>query len=122
MTRRGFTFIEILATLTLLAAVLPVAMAGISASLGAADYAKHQSRACALAQSKLMELLAQNQWQMGRQSGDFGTDWPGFSWTAQVVDWDGSSIQQLDVTVLWHQGPANRERSVAVSTLVRTQP
>jgi hypothetical protein len=51
-------------------------------------------------------------------SGDFGTDYPDFRWTAQEADWDGSTVRQLDVTVLWRN--RQKDRSVTLSTLVDT--
>ena len=50
-TRRGFTLVEILATLALVAIILPVAMSGISLALRVADESRRQTEATALAQS-----------------------------------------------------------------------
>jgi len=116
--RRGFTFVEILATLTLLAIVLPVVMTGISLSLSVASLAKQQAQASSLAHAKLMELAVEGQWQQASLSGDFGEDWPEYRWTAQVSDWDGGVLEQLDVTVWWRYRGA--ERSGTLSTLVYT--
>lgn len=116
--RRGFTFIEILATLMLLAVVLPSVMAGVSISLAAADSAKRQAQASWLAHSKLTELLADEGAQRANLTGDFGADWPGFQWKAQLSDWDGSSLQQLDVTVSWEQ--RGEPRNVMLSSLLYT--
>src|SRR4051812_31300269 len=58
--RRGFTLIEVLATMVLLGIIIPVAMRGVSISLAAADKAKHTSQAAALAESKLNDLLTQS--------------------------------------------------------------
>lgn len=115
-SRSGFTFIEILATLTLLAVVLPAVMSGISLSLSASGLARQQAEAARLAQSKLVEMSASGQLQHAELSGDFGLDWPEYRWKANVYDWDGSTLQQLDLTVGWrHRG---RDREVTLSTLV----
>ncbi len=115
-TRGGFTFIEVLATLTVLAIVLPSIMSGISLCLSAADCSRQQAQASALCQSKLMELAATGQWQNGVLAGDCGTDWPAYQWTALVSQWDGTVVQQLDVTVQWTY--RRTDRSVTLSTLV----
>ena len=118
-SRRGaFTFVEVLATLTLVAIVFPTVMSGISISLQAGDFATHQAQAPSLAQSKMAELVAQGQWQQATLSGDFSPDYPDYRWNAQVSEWDGVSLEQLDVTVSWRQ--RGRERSVVLSTLVNT--
>ena len=111
----GFTFIEILATLTLLAIVLPSVMNGITLCLSTADVAKRQAQASALCHGKLMEMLAQGDWQHGAMAGDFGADWPEFRWTAQVADFNGT----VGVNVSWRQSN-NKDRSVTLSTLVYT--
>ncbi len=123
--RGGFTFIELLATMTLLAIALPSIMDGVSLSLAMAGAARSQAQAASLCQSKLQELLATQQWQQTQQSGDCGEEYPGFTWTAVVSDWTGASsdtaganLKQLDVSVLWTQ--RNAQRSVELSTLVYT--
>src|SRR4051812_32907857 len=56
--RRGFTLVEVLATVAFIAIVLPVAMQGISLSVRTAGNARKQAEAAILAQSKLDETLA----------------------------------------------------------------
>jgi prepilin-type N-terminal cleavage/methylation domain-containing protein len=116
--RPAFTFIEILATMTLLAIVLPPTMEGISLSLSTAGAAKKRAEAASLAHSKLFELVAQGQWQHENLSGDFGPDWTGYRWTATASDWDGAVLRQLSVTVTWRRG--GTDRSITLTTLVYT--
>jgi len=115
---RGFTLVEILATLTLAAIVLPAVMHGISQSLATASQARQQAEAASLAHGKLSEIVAAGQLQQAVLSGDFGTDWPDYRWAACVQDWDGALLRQLDVTVSWRQ--AGKDRSVTMTTLVYT--
>jgi len=115
---KGFTFVEVLATMMLMAIVLPVVMNGITMSLSAAGYAKQQSEASMLAQGKMTELIANGEWQQAGAGGNFAPDHPEFRWTAQVSDWDGSDLMQLDVTVTWTWRYKNSERSVTLTTLV----
>jgi len=115
---RAFTFIEILATMALLAIVLPAVMTGISLCLSTAGLAKQQAQASSLGHSKLMELVAGGQWQQTSLAGDFGDQWPDYRWAAQVSNWDGTVLRELDLTVSWrHQG---KDRNVMLSTLVYT--
>jgi prepilin-type N-terminal cleavage/methylation domain-containing protein len=112
---RGFTLIEVLVSVMLLAVVLPTVMGGVSLSLRAAESSKFKAQASSLAQAKLSELQAQNQWDTQRMAGDFGTSYPQYRWTAQLTNFDGT-LQQLDVTVFWRQ--REQERSVALSTII----
>jgi len=117
-SRRGFTFIEVLATMVLLGIVLPAVMNGISVCLAAAQSARRQVQAGELGQGKLMEVVALKQWTAAQTNGDFGPDWPEYRWTARVSDWDGSTIRSVEVTVTWLQGA--RARRITLSTLVYT--
>jgi prepilin-type N-terminal cleavage/methylation domain-containing protein len=101
----GFTLIEVLATMILLAIVIPVAMRGVSISLAAADKAKHLSQASALAESKLNDLLTQSasggSGGGSSQSGDFAPEHPEYHWNYDSVSRDyGVTEVQLKVTWL----------------------
>ena len=110
--RSGFTLIEVLATMVLLAIVLPVAMRGISISLAAAAKAKNLSIAASLAESKLNDLLTQAQsggsGGGSAMSGDFATDGhPEFHWNYDSAQRDyGVTEVQLKVTWLERGQPA----------------
>ncbi|HPD45891.1 MAG TPA: type II secretion system protein [Anaerohalosphaeraceae bacterium] len=114
--RRGFTFIELLATLVLIGLVMPVAMHTVGLCTSLSGQARRRVEAATLARSKLCELIVADLWQSGSQSGDFGDDWPGYRWTAAQGAWSDPVVSQLDVTVTWKE--RNRERSVTLSTLV----
>ena len=115
----GFTLMEVLAAIAFLVIVLPVAMHGISLAVAAADVAKYKAEGAVLAQSKLNELQATREWQSGNQGGDFGEDHPEFRWTAELLAWNATPVQQLDVHVFWRSG--GQERQVTLSTLVDTE-
>jgi len=117
-TLAAFTLVETLATLALVAIILPVAMRGISLATAAASQAKRQTEAASLAEAKLNELLTTNAWQSSELSGDFGQDWPGYRWTAAVQSWLGTTVQQVAVTVKWTA--LGKSRSVTLTTLVYT--
>lgn len=112
---RGFTLLEVLATLVIIGIVLPAAMKGISLSIAAGALAKSNVEAASLADSKLKELVATNAWQGQASSGDFGSDWPDYRWTSMALNRDEGLIE-VDVEVVWIR--RGLERSVVVSTLV----
>ena len=130
--RRGFTLIEVLAALMLIAIVLPAIMKGIALSSGAATAARRRTEAAGLAEGKLQEIIATNQWQnISSISGDFGTDWPDYTWQATVTPWTqsatysanssstngtaDSTLQQIDLRVTWKA--RGRDDSLTISTL-----
>ncbi len=116
---RGFTLVEVLAALMLMAIVLPAVMQGVSLSTAAATAARRRSEAAGLAGSKLAEIVSTGQWQGGGLSGDFGDDWRDYRWEATVQPWSedttDAGLQQIDLRVSWlFRG---RDASVTVSTL-----
>ena len=118
--RRGFTLVEILATLLLIAVVLPAAMEGITLAARAASTARHRTEAGGLASEKVAELVATNAWSGGVMSGDFSPNWPNYRWQGAIQQFNGDqsglNLQQLDVQVIWTERGQNQ--SVTESTLV----
>ena len=114
--RGGFTLPEVLATLLLVAIVVPSIMQGISLATAAAGTARQRSEATALAESKINELVATGQWQSGGLSGDFGEQFPDYSWQAEVRNWTEPSARQLQVHVTWFA--RGRDYDVMLATLV----
>ena len=131
---QGFTLVEALAALVLLAIVLPAINRSILIASGMASDARHRDEAAGLAQGKLAELyqtISAGQSQGGNLSGDFGDDWLGYHWHAETFYWGDSTkgipedqvMQELDVTVTWISSRAGgREDSLVVSTLVYQRP
>jgi len=113
----AFTLAEVLATLTLAAIILPVALNGISAGLGAAADSVRRVEAATLADAKLAELVSTGEFfQTAEKSGDFGDEFPGYLWMVDVADWDGAVIKQVTIRVTWFS--RGKERDYSVSTLV----
>ena len=115
----GFTFIELLATVVLIGIIMPVAMHSIALCTSLGGQARRQIEAASLARTRLTELTASQDWQTSEKAGEFGDDWPGYRWTAEVSSWTDSALSQLDLTVFWQS--RGRERSVMLSTLVNPE-
>jgi prepilin-type N-terminal cleavage/methylation domain-containing protein len=122
--RSGFTLVEVLATMMLIAIVLPAVMQGVSVATKAGADARRRTEAAGLASSKLAEIIATGQWQGGVMAGDFSPDWPDYRWQASVGNWPGDtsnvSLQEVDLSVFWTE--RGREDSVRVSTLTYVRP
>lgn len=114
--RPGFTFVELLATVVLIAAILPVAMQGIGLCTRLSGQTRRQIEATSLARTKLTELMISGEALSGDQQGDFEEPWLSYRWQSQVMAWSNDALQQLDVTVYWTA--QDREQSVTLSTLV----
>ena len=119
-SRRGVTLVEVLATVVLVAIVLPVAMQALSVTLAAVGAARERSEAAGLAESKLAELVATGDWQYGGGFGGEFPGWPGYRWSAEVAQWNVATVQELTLRVTWqHRG---EPREVRLATLVYQPP
>ena len=112
-TRRGFTLIEVLATMVLLALVLPAVMRGATVALSAAASAKHRTEAATFAEAKLNELIATTRWNAS-QTGDFSPQHPEYHWSVQSASRD-YGVYDVAVTVTWNESGA--ERKFVLATL-----
>ena len=118
--RAGFTLVETLAALLLVAIVIPVVMRGVTLATGAASASKRRTEAASLAQSKLSELLATERWRGGVLAGQFGPadghNAGDYGWRAEVAPWTEPYLKELAVRVSWDR--AGVEQSVTLTTLV----
>jgi prepilin-type N-terminal cleavage/methylation domain-containing protein len=112
----GFTFIELLATVVLIAIIMPVAMRSIGLCTRLGGLSRRQIEAASLAKAKMTELIVTGDWESGGQHGNFGEDWPGYEWKAAVTNWTDATVRQLDLTVLWES--MGKQREITLSTLV----
>lgn len=115
--RRGLTLVEVLATIVMMAIVLPAAMQGISLCTATSVVARQRSEATALAEAKVAELIATGDWQYGALSGEFGEAWPEYQWSGSATSWlFDPAMTELSVRVSWTS--RLQEREVVLTTLV----
>ena len=124
MRRRGFTLIEALASLMLVAIVLPFVVRGIALSARGASDQDRRATAAMLAQTQLEEVLLSEAWRFGDAEGDFdetyGNDAQRYTWDLSVTDWQAADFRELAVTVRWTSGVD--EKDVRLKTVVYAGP
>jgi len=86
----------------------------VSLSLAAAAKARHLAEASSLADTKLNELIATQMWTTSGTSGDFGPQYPKYTWSCQTVSHD-YGLTQIDLRVSWME--RGQEAFVDLSTL-----
>jgi general secretion pathway protein I len=126
MTRhRAFTLVEIIVSIAIIAALLPAILYGMNVAAKVSANARNRSQAALLAQQKIDELLVTNP--TDPQTGDFGDQYPGYTWSSDVQDRSGdittvdnltTTIQEHDVTITWKQDGDNI--NVTLATLFYT--
>lgn len=95
----GFTLLEVMIAMAILAIALVVVFQSQSQSISMASESRFLTTASLLAQSKMAEMEAANPGELGSGSGDFGDDYPGYSWRATVEGTQMDTIKKIDITV-----------------------
>jgi type II secretion system protein I len=103
---QGFTLIETLIAIVMVAAVLPIALMAVSHVTSTVSRLHKQAIAVRLADTKMAQWLADASWQSAPASGDFspdtdGEDSQGFHWQLQLSPWRDASVTTLHLTVSW---------------------
>ncbi|MGD2126884.1 MAG: type II secretion system protein [Desulfobacteraceae bacterium] len=113
MTKRatGFTLLEVMVAMAIIAITLTAVLGSQSQSVSFATEAKFSTTAALLAQSKMAEIEAQDPEYLTSDSGDFGEDFPDYTWEANVRDVfldepenASDHLKQIDLTVSWGEG------------------
>ncbi|MFC1764537.1 type II secretion system protein [Planctomycetota bacterium] len=115
-SRSGFTFVELLVTIVLVSAILPVAMRGIAMCTRLSGQTRRQLEAASLARAKITELVVSGDALTGDQGGEFEEPWTGYQWQMTTTPWVDGTLQQVDVTVSW--AAQTKERTLTLTTLV----
>jgi general secretion pathway protein I len=108
MTNKGFTLLEVMVAVAIIAIALTTLLGSQSQSVSFANSAKFETMAALLAQSKMSEITMQEAGAITSDSGDFGDDYPGYRWEVNVndtaiagIDNISDYLKQLDLTVTW---------------------
>lgn len=106
MRNKGFTLLEILIAVSILAIALTAVFKAHSQSIAVTEEAKFNSIAPFLAQLRLAELENGISRDLTGGEGDFGDAYPGYRWQATVADVettmhreDADRLKRIDVVV-----------------------
>lgn len=98
--RDGFTLVEALAALLVLAIVIPVAVRGLQVASLAGEVAQRKSVALRVADKVLNELVATGQWQ--RTSSGAATEGEQtYRWQLKTQNWEKDSLKLLSLEVVY---------------------
>ena len=107
-TRHGFTLLEVMVAMAIMAIGLTAVLGSHSQSVSLASEARFGTTAPLLAQGKMAELEVEAPEDLGDNSGDFGEEFPGYLWEVKVSDAvfdtpEGASrhLKRIDVIVVW---------------------
>lgn len=104
----GFTLLEVMVAVALLAIALTAVLGSQSQSVSLASEAKFNTTAALLAQSKVAEVEVEDVEDLTSDSGDFGEDFPGYTWQMTVSsvllghpENVSDHLKQIDLTISW---------------------
>lgn len=104
----GFTLLEVMFALGLIGIALTVLLTLQSQSLSLASEAKFSTSASFLAQRKMAEIELMDTNDLFSDSGDFGEDFPDYSWELEVksvsmpeLDKYADRFKQIDLNIYW---------------------
>ena len=105
---QGFTLLEMMVSVTIIAVALTAVLGIQSRSISIASEAKFSITASLLAQGKMAEMEINNLQDLVSDSGDFGEDYPGYTWQLTVNDalpdsseYGYDNMKQIDLSVSW---------------------
>ncbi|XAM00276.1 prepilin-type N-terminal cleavage/methylation domain-containing protein [Phycisphaeraceae bacterium D3-23] len=124
-SRRGFTLIEALAALMLMAVVVPLVLRGIALSAQVGVLADRRAHATMLADTRLTEAILNGEWEEGDSAGTFdpesyGSDAELYQWYLLVDDWNSqTAFKEVTLVVSWQQ--RGEEQIVSLTTVVNSE-
>ena len=105
---RGFTLLEVMIAMAIIAIALVAVLGSQSQSLDLASEAKFKTTAALLAQGKMAEIETASMENLSSDSGDFGEDFPNYHWEYTVGDLSLAGVEealdflkQIDLVVYW---------------------
>ena len=99
MTEKGFTLMEVMVAMAILAIALVSIFHLQSQSISMATDSRFMTTAALLAQSKMVEVETQSPLSNKTENGDFGPDYPQYAWQLIIGDTQLPQFKKIEVTV-----------------------
>ena len=96
----GFTLMEVMIAMAILAIALVAIFQLQSQSISMSTDSRFMTTAALLAQSKMVEAEAGSSLVSHKEDGDFGPDYPQYTWHMEVGDTQLSQFKKIEVTVI----------------------
>jgi general secretion pathway protein I len=96
----GFTLMEVMVAMSILAMSLVAVYRLQSQSISLATESRFKTSAALLAQSKMADIEASAVLTNRTDSGDFGPDYPQYTWLLEISDTELVQFKKIDITVV----------------------
>jgi len=110
----GFTLLEVMIAMAILAITLVVVFQSQSQSISMAGSARLETTAALLAQSKMAEIEAANPKNVASDSGNFGNDFSDYSWQVDVTETEFEQLKKFEVKVVNEKMTSNNSYRLAL--------
>ena len=97
--RQGFTLLEVMIAMAILAISLVAAFRSQSQSVSMAGEARFLTTASLLAQGKMAELESMKPQDISNGEGVFGNDFPNYLWRVEIKDTAFQYLKKIEVSV-----------------------
>lgn len=104
---RGFTLLEVMIAMTILAIALVTVFQSQSQSISMESQARFSTTAALLAQGKMAELEAAQARDLMSGRGDFGENFPDYTWEVDVRASEINDLKKIDLVVVNHKMRVN---------------
>lgn len=119
--RRGFTLLEVIVSLAVLSIGLVAVLEAYSAAARVSLQDEFLTTATFLAAGKMEEVLKEPYISTASDEGDFGEEFPEYTWSVETTESDMEGLLVLKVTVEW-EGPTGPDHLELTSAVVSRQP
>jgi len=96
---RGFTLLEVMIAMAILAIALVAVYQSQSQSISMAGGSRFLTTASLLAQSRMVEIDAADPREVAAGNGDFGEDFPDYRWQVEIGDTEIDVLKKISLTV-----------------------
>jgi type II secretion system protein I len=108
-TARGFTLMEVMIAMAILAIALVTIFQSQSQSISMTGNSRFLTTASLLAQGKMAEIEMLDMKDVRTDSGDFGDGFPGYGWRVEVKDTDFDVVKKIELTVTNNRMTVNNQ-------------
>jgi general secretion pathway protein I len=112
-SNKGFTLLEVMVALAIIATVLVALLGTHLMSMNLAHKNKEQALTAMLARQKMEELFTVPFESLAGASGDFGPDYPEYAWEVFVEEAETDNLKNVKITVSSPENSFALETSIA---------
>lgn len=110
---RGFTLLELMVALSIVATALVTLLGTHLLSLNLAQRQKEQTMAVLLARQKMEETMTMEFDSIASESGDFGDIQPGYYWETEIEEADIENLKSVEILIKYPDGEFRLKSFVA---------